>query len=92
MKRIKDAKLYTHKVHESEIFITNTSRISNNHFRDNFRLIKNHRFYCDFLACQAKINPFFLLECARQAETVLSHTEFAIAADSKFLLDRWSIT
>ncbi|MDH8062005.1 AfsA-related hotdog domain-containing protein, partial [Klebsiella pneumoniae] len=49
-------------------------------------------FYSDFLACQSKINPFFLLECARQAETVLSHTEFAIAVDSKFLLDRWSIT
>ena len=92
MKRIKDAKLYTHKFHESEIFIKNTSRISDNHFQANFRLIKNHGFYSDFLACQSKINPFFLLECARQAETVLSHTEFAIAVDSKFLLDRWSIT
>ncbi|EFN6789476.1 hypothetical protein EOZ78_24310, partial [Escherichia coli] len=42
-----------------KIFIKNTSRISDNHFQANFRLIKNHGFYSDFLACQSKINPFF---------------------------------
>ncbi|HAT1685347.1 TPA: hypothetical protein I8Y21_006205 [Klebsiella oxytoca] len=89
---MKDTKLYTHKKNESEIFITETSRISDNHFEAKFKLITSHYFYSDFLACTTKINPLFLLECARQAETYLSHTEFGIALDSKFLLDSWSIT
>ena len=88
---MKDTKLYTHKKNESDIFIKNISKISDNHFQGDFRLITDHPFYCDFLACINRINPTFLLECARQVETYLSHTEFGITLDSKFLLDSWSI-
>lgn len=89
---MENVKLYTHKKNESEIFIINTSPISDNHFQAEFKLILNHQFYSDFLASSNRINPLFLLECARQAETCLSHTEFGIALDSKFLLDNWSLT
>ncbi|HCI6568485.1 TPA: hypothetical protein NPO94_003302, partial [Klebsiella variicola subsp. variicola] len=88
---MKDAKLYTHKKNENDIFINNISKISDNHFQCDFRLITDHHFYCDFLACTNRINPIFLLECARQVETYLSHTKFGITLDSKFLLDSWSM-
>ena len=32
-----------------------------------------------------------MLECARQVETYLSHAEFGITLDSKFILDSWSM-
>ncbi|ENM5738725.1 hypothetical protein AB1F87_002270 [Vibrio mimicus] len=89
--KMKDAKLYTHKKNENDIFIKNISKISDNHFQCDLRLITNHNFYCDFLPCTNRINPIFLLECARQIETYLSHTEFGITLDSKFLLDSWSM-
>lgn len=88
---MKDAKLYTHKKNRNDIFINNISKISDNHFQGDLRLITDHHFYCDFLACTNRINPFYLLECARQVETYLSHTEFGITLDSKFLLDSWSM-
>lgn len=88
---MKDDKLYTHKKNESDIFINNISKISDNHFQCDFRIITDHHFYCDFLACTNRINPIFLLECARQVETYLSHTKFGITLDSKFLLDSWSM-
>jgi hypothetical protein len=88
---MKNAKLFTHKKNESEIFIKNASRISDNHFQADFRLVEDHHFYSDFLPCFDRINPLFLLECARQAETYLSHAEFGIALDNKFLLDSWSM-
>lgn len=88
---MKDTKLYTHKRNENDIFITDISKISDNHFQCDFRLITEHDFYCDFLACTNRINPIFLLECARQVETYLSHTEFGVTLDSNFLLDSWSV-
>lgn len=89
--KMKDAKLYTHKKNENDIFINNISKISDNHFQCDFKQITDHHFYSDFLACTNKINPFFLLECARQVETYLSHTKFGITLDSKFLLNSWSM-
>lgn len=89
---MENVKLYTHKKNESEIFITNTLSVSNNHFQAEFKLTLDHHFYSDFTAASKRINPLFLLECARQAETCLSHTEFGIALGSKFLLDNWSLT
>ncbi|HGY2281767.1 TPA: AfsA-related hotdog domain-containing protein [Citrobacter braakii] len=89
---MKNIKLYTHKKNAGEIFITNTSRVSDNHFQADFKLVPDHHFYSDCLTCSNRINPLFLLECARQAETYLSHAEFGIALDNKFLLDNWSIT
>lgn len=89
---MKNVKSYTHKKNESEIFIKNTSRVSDNHFQAEFKLVSYHHFYSDFLACTNRINPLFLLECARQAETCLSHTEFGISPDSKFLLVNWTLT
>ncbi|EEQ3637105.1 hypothetical protein GQY78_000045 [Escherichia coli] len=84
--------LYTHKKNKSEIFLKNTSRLSNNHFQATFKLVPEHHFYSDFLACANGINPLFLLECARQVETYLSHTEFGIKLGNKFLLNNWSLT
>ncbi|AXC69731.1 hypothetical protein DOE63_08875 [Salmonella enterica subsp. diarizonae serovar 59:z10:-] len=30
------------------------------------------------------MNPIYLLECARQLETFISHTEFNVALNTKF--------
>ncbi len=89
---MENIELYTHKKNKSEMFLQNTSRISNNHFQADFKLVPEHHFYSDFLACANGINPLFLLECARQVETYLSHTEFGIKLGHKFLLNNWSLT
>ncbi|EBT2376008.1 hypothetical protein CGY19_26855, partial [Salmonella enterica] len=43
----------------------------------------------DFLPTKNLINPIYLLECARQLETFISHTEFNVALNTKFLLKSW---
>ncbi len=91
MENLKDLKLYTHKLNDSEVFIENILRVSNKRFQSDCRVINDHPFYSDFNASIGFINPLYLLECARQIETYLSHKEFGICLDSKFLLRNWSI-
>ncbi|EAM8419981.1 TPA: hypothetical protein O5C63_004439 [Salmonella enterica subsp. enterica serovar Mokola] len=82
-------KKYTHKTNESEIFIEDVKRISENSFKATCMLLKNHFHYSDFLPTKNLINPIYLLECARQLETFISHTEFNVALNTKFLLTSW---
>ncbi|EBN8060140.1 hypothetical protein D0662_25185, partial [Salmonella enterica] len=82
-------KKYTHKTNESEIFIEDVERISDNSFKATCILVKNHSHYSDFLPTKKLINPTYLLECARQLETFISHTEFNVALNTKFLLKSW---
>ena len=84
-------KLYTHKLNDNEVFIENIFRISDKSFQSDCRIINDHPFYSDFNASVGFINPIYLLECARQIETYLSHKEFGIYLDSKFLLKNWSV-
>ncbi|EFR2912109.1 hypothetical protein QOP30_004075 [Salmonella enterica] len=82
-------KKYTHKTNESEIFIEDVERISENSFKAICILVKNHFHYSDFLPTKNLINPTYLLECARQLETFISHTEFNVALNTNFLLKSW---
>ncbi|EBE8073698.1 hypothetical protein C3T59_00180 [Salmonella enterica] len=82
-------KKYTHKTNESEIFIEDVKRVSENSFKATCILLKNHFHYSDFLPTKNLINPIYLLECARQLETFISHTEFNVALNTKFLLKSW---
>lgn len=88
---MKDIKIYTHKVNDDEMFLTRISRVSDSFFQAEFRNISDHHFYNDFTPCDNRVNPLFLLECARQVETYLSHVEFNIPLDSEFLLDNLSV-
>ncbi|MDG2918311.1 AfsA-related hotdog domain-containing protein [Bisgaard Taxon 10/6] len=91
MENLKDLKLYTHKLNDSEVFIEKILRVSDKIFQSDCLVINDHPFYSDFNASVGFINPLYLLECARQIETYLSHKEFGIYLDSKFLLRKWSI-
>lgn len=92
MENTKELRKYTHKENEDEIVIKRISRISDIHFQSEFLLMKEHHFYSDFQLCNKPMNLIYLLECARQAETVLSHKEFNIAQENRFLLSSWMVS
>lgn len=86
-----ELKIYTHKRNESEIFLKSLSKLSDTHFTASFCTQRNHPHYDDFCAAKNDINPMFLLECARQVETYVSHVICGIPLESKFILKSWQI-
>lgn len=92
MHSIDELKTYIHKNNESEIFLKSLIRISETRFTASFCVQRNHPHYDDFCATKNDINPMFLLECARQAETYASHIICGIPLESKFILKSWQVT
>lgn len=91
MHSIDELKKFTHKRNESEIFVNDLVSISDTHFSASFRYPKDHPHYDDFYHTHTDINSMFLLECARQIETYISHIKLAIPLENKFILKNWKL-
>ncbi|QXN64648.1 AfsA-related hotdog domain-containing protein [Serratia fonticola] len=91
MHKIDELKIYTHKRNESEIFLKSLLKISDTRFTASFCTQLNHPHYDDFYATKNDVNPMFLLECARQVETYVSHVMLGVPLESKFILKSWQI-
>lgn len=72
------------------MFITNIVYVTDSDFYAYCKSVKEHPHYNDHINNNNEINPMFLLECARQIETAISHFFFKIDIDSRFLLKSWS--
>lgn len=85
-----ELRLYTHKESKGDMFITDIVCVTDRDFYAHCESVKEHPHYSDHLNSNNEINPMFLLECARQIETAISHCYFKIDIESKFLLESWS--
>lgn len=84
-----DFKLFTHKNNTSEIFIKHMDIIDENSFIVKFRIYHKHKNYDDVTTTPELINPMYLLECCRQAETYIVHKAFRIPTSFRFILKSW---
>lgn len=86
-----ELKKLTHKHNEDSVFIESVSLVSANSFDATFKTIEDHSLYNNFAPTKNYLDPTYLLECARQVETIISHKYFNIAPSTKFLLKSWSL-
>lgn len=84
-----DFELFTHKTNQSETFIKHLDIINDNQFLVNFNIYQQHKNYDDVTTMPELINPMFLLECCRQAETYIAHRVFNLPLSFKFILKSW---
>lgn len=74
----------------SEAFLTDTVAVGGNRFLAAAQLPSSHAYFTDH-AGHTVIDPILLLECARQAETYGAHAHLGVDADTKFVLQAWSM-
>ncbi|MFF9817204.1 ScbA/BarX family gamma-butyrolactone biosynthesis protein [Streptomyces sp. NPDC014006] len=75
----------------SEVFLTDSARVDDDHFVAAAQLPPSHAYYTDHTTPQP-LDPLLLLECCRQAETHAVHTHFGAPPGTKFVLREWSMT
>ncbi|MEU8587549.1 ScbA/BarX family gamma-butyrolactone biosynthesis protein [Streptomyces sp. NPDC048664] len=75
----------------SEVFLTDSVRLDEDHFVAAAQLPPSHAYYTDHLTA-GRPDPLLLLECCRQAETHAVHAHFGAPLGTKFVLREWSMT
>ncbi|CAM5584640.1 Gamma-butyrolactone biosynthesis protein OS=Streptomyces alboniger OX=132473 GN=CP975_23005 PE=4 SV=1 [Streptomyces alboniger] len=84
------AKGLVHRRALSEVFLTDSAAVDDSHFVAGAQLPPFHAYYTDHTTCSA-VDPLFLLECCRQAETHAVHAHFGAPDGTKFVLQQWSM-
>ncbi|GGU39333.1 adhesin [Streptomyces coeruleorubidus] len=84
------AKGLVHRRALSEVFLTDSTAVDDDHFVAGAQLPPSHAYYTDHTTRSA-VDPLFLLECCRQAETHAVHAHFGAPDGTKFVLQQWSM-
>ncbi|KAB8305375.1 hypothetical protein EH228_20115 [Erwinia endophytica] len=84
-----DFELFTHKTNQNETFIKHLDILNDNQFLVKLHIYYQHENYDDVTTTPDLINPMFLLECCRQAETYIAHRVFNLPLSFKFILKSW---
>ncbi|WP_328348317.1 ScbA/BarX family gamma-butyrolactone biosynthesis protein [Streptomyces violaceus] len=84
------AKALVHRRALSEVFLTDSTAVDDSHFVAGAQLPPSHAYYTDHTTWSA-VDPLFLLECCRQAETHAVHAHFGAPDGTKFVLQQWSM-
>ncbi|EOD8991812.1 AfsA-related hotdog domain-containing protein [Klebsiella variicola] len=80
----------THKTHDDSVYVDQVQQLDSHNFNASAVLVRNHEHFDDFIPTAACINPMFILETARQIETIISHKYYNVEADCHFVLLKWS--
>jgi hypothetical protein len=80
-----------HRRSLSEVFLTDSRSVSRTQFVAGAQLPSSHAYFTDHMEATS-VDPLLLLECCRQAETHAVHTHFGAPADTKFVLQSWSLS
>ncbi|MCD9496619.1 AfsA-related hotdog domain-containing protein [Photobacterium carnosum] len=83
---------FTHKCHDNEIFINDLSIKSNDNFNMSCIVPENHPHFDDESKTHKNINPMFIMECCRQAETYITHKLFNIEKSKVFIFNNLSFS
>ncbi|WP_097942974.1 ScbA/BarX family gamma-butyrolactone biosynthesis protein [Streptomyces sp. ms115] len=89
-----DAPLERSLVHRhaaDEVFVTDHVALDDGRFAVAARLPSAHRYFHDDPVPSAYVDPMLLLECSRQAGTLVAHRHLGVPSDTAFLIAEWSI-
>ncbi|MGW2327505.1 ScbA/BarX family gamma-butyrolactone biosynthesis protein [Streptomyces sp. NPDC001700] len=79
-----------HREALSELFLTDSRKVTDGHFVAAAQIPPSHAYYTDHTS-PSPIDPLLLLECCRQAETHAVHAHFGAPRDTVFILRSWSM-
>ncbi|WP_063726829.1 ScbA/BarX family gamma-butyrolactone biosynthesis protein [Streptomyces sp. RTd22] len=79
-----------HREALSELFLTDSRKVTDGHFVAAAQIPPSHAYYTDHTD-RSPIDPLLLLECCRQAETHAVHAHFGAPRDTVFILQSWSM-
>ncbi|MER6101780.1 ScbA/BarX family gamma-butyrolactone biosynthesis protein [Streptomyces sp. NPDC001832] len=80
-----------HRHAADEVFVTDHVALGDGRFAVAARLPSAHRYFNDDPSPSASIDPMLLLECSRQAGTLVAHRHLGVPTDTAFLIAEWSI-
>ncbi|MFJ3644507.1 ScbA/BarX family gamma-butyrolactone biosynthesis protein [Streptomyces murinus] len=80
-----------HRHAADEVFVTDHVALGDSRFAVAARLPTAHRYFNDDLSLSASIDPMLLLECSRQAGTLVAHCHLGVSTDTAFLIAEWTI-
>lgn len=81
----------THKANPQAVYINNIDSITASSLYALISPLTNQEHYTDICSSKTYINPMYLLECARQLETLASHKILKIEKNSIFILKSWRL-
>ncbi|MFI0816209.1 ScbA/BarX family gamma-butyrolactone biosynthesis protein [Streptomyces sp. NPDC021098] len=79
-----------HREALSELFLTDSRKLTDGHFVAAAQIPPSHAYYTDHTG-RSPIDPLLLLECCRQAETHAVHAHFGAPRATVFILRSWSM-
>ncbi|MFI0235760.1 ScbA/BarX family gamma-butyrolactone biosynthesis protein [Streptomyces sp. NPDC016845] len=80
-----------HRHAADEVFVTDHVALDDGRFAVAARLPSAHPYFTDDPRPGAPLDAMLLLECSRQAGTVVAHRHLGVPADTAFLIAEWSI-
>ena len=80
-----------HRHATSEVFVTDHVALADHRIAVAARLPSDHRYFTDEPPAPALVDPMLLLECSRQAGTLVAHRHLGVPADTAFLISEWAI-
>jgi 2-oxo-3-(phosphooxy)propyl 3-oxoalkanoate synthase len=83
-----------HRHATSEVFVTDHVALGapgDNRFAVAAQLPSAHRYFNDDLLSPELVDPMLLLECSRQAGTLVAHCHLGVPADTAFLIAEWDV-
>lgn len=81
---------WVHRHAIAEVFVTDSARRDVDGFQVAAQLPRAHSYFGDHLTRPPALDPLLLLECGRQAGTLVAHRYLGVPLDSAFLISRWT--
>ncbi|MEU6055337.1 ScbA/BarX family gamma-butyrolactone biosynthesis protein [Streptomyces xanthochromogenes] len=81
-----------HRAAVSEVFVTDTQEVGEDHFTAAGQLPLCHGYYSDHTPGPALFDPLLIMEVCRQASTFGSHVHLGVPLEHAFLVNSWSLT
>jgi len=80
-----------HRADLGEVFVTDARRLGERTYEVCAQLPRSHSYYTDHPRRVDGADPLLLLECCRQAETLVAHRFLAVPPGTHFILRSWDL-
>lgn len=80
-----------HRAALSEVFVTDSAQVGEAAYEVGAQLPPQHGYYGDHTGRVPRVDPLLLLECCRQAETLVAHAYLGVPLGQHFVLRSWDM-
>jgi hypothetical protein len=80
-----------HRAALNEVFVTDSAQVGDAVYEVGAQLPPHHGYYGDHTGRVARVDPLLLLECGRQAETLVAHAHLGVPLGQHFVLRSWDM-